>query len=119
MTCCVIVERMIKHTITAVTATVACAAAMFASGAGTAMAPEAGRLNSNSPLAASTNAWAYGTYIESKQPTYGFYTSNVWKFGYAYQQYVGYPCSRYAQPAGTTLGGYIQVSGAYSRCAEF
>ena len=106
-------------TIAASTATVACALAVLGAGAGTALAPEAGRLNSTSPLAATTNAWSYATYVESQKPTYAFYTSNVWKTGYAYAQYAGYPCSRYAQPAGTTLPGYIMVSGGYSRCSEY
>ena len=106
-------------TISLSTATVACAALAFTAGAGVAMAPEAGRLNSDSPLAASANAWSYGTYVESHAPTYGFYTSNTWKTGYRYESYAGYPCSRYAQPGGATLGGYIMVSGAYSRCSEY
>jgi hypothetical protein len=111
--------KKIFATIAASTATVACALAVLGAGAGTAMAPEAGRLNSTSPLAASANAWSYGTYVESHTPTYGFYLSNVWTTGYAYQQYAGYPCSRFAQPGGTTLKGYIMVSGAWSRCSEY
>ena len=102
-------------TIAASTATVACALAVLGAGAGTALAPEPGRLNST----ATTSAWAYGFYVESQKPTYAFYTSNQWKSGYAYQQYAGYPCSRYAQPGGATLPGYIQVSGSLSRCSEY
>ena len=93
--------------IAASTAAVACALAVLGAGAGTAMAPEAGRLNSNSPLAASGYA------------TYGFYLSNYWQSGYPYLQYAGYPCSRTAQPGGATLRGYIVTSGNLSRCTEF
>jgi hypothetical protein len=109
----------ILKTTAATAATIASGAALFFAGAGTAFAPDPGRLNSNSPLAATTNAWAYATYIDSQQPTYGFYTSNTWKTGYYYQSYAGYPCSRYRQPAGTTLPGFIMVSGNLSRCSDY
>ena len=106
-------------TITASTATVACALAVLGAGAGTAMAPEAGRLNSNSPLAPQTHPWNYATYVESQKPTYGFYLPTTWTLNYRYAGYAGYPCSKAAQPGGATLRGYIMVSGNFSRCSEF
>jgi len=111
---------MFKKLFTAIslsTATVACAAVAFSAGAGVAMAPEAGRLNE--ALYSQANDWAYGIWVNSGTPTYGFYLPNTWQWGYQYQSYAGYPCSRYRQPAGTTLKGYIMVSGGYSRCSEF
>jgi hypothetical protein len=109
----------ILKTTAATAATLASGVALFFAGAGTAIAPEAGRLNSNHPLAANTSAWNYATYIQSQKPTYGFYLSNSWQSGYYYRSYAGYPCSRYAQPAGTTLPGFIQTSGSLSRCSEY
>ena len=105
--------------IAASTAAVACALAVLGAGAGTAMAPEAGRLNNNSPLAASAYAWSPAIYVVSEKPTHGFYLSNYWQSGYPYMQYAGYPCSRVAQPGGATLRGYIVTSGNLSRCTEF
>ena len=103
--------RQILKSTAAAAAAVVSAATLFFAGAGAAMAPEAGRLNNNSPLAASANAWRYATYVESHAPTYGFYLSNYWPSGYLYSSYAGYPCSRVAQPGGATLPGYIVTSG--------
>ena len=111
--------REMFATIAASTATVACALAVLGAGAGTAMAPEAGRLNANEPLYATTNDWAYGIYIVSQKPTYAFHLSNAWTPNYPYAAYAGYPCSKAAQPGGATLRGYIMVSGGLSRCHEY
>lgn len=111
--------KTILTTLSCSAATVACALAVLGAGAGTALAPDPGRLNSDSPLAASSNAWAYGIWVESRTPTYGFHLSNQWQQGYPYASYAGYPCSRYAQPGGTVLSGYIQRYGTFTRCSEY
>jgi hypothetical protein len=115
-------SRLIRRVFAPVMAAVAasaCAAVVFMAGSGVALAPEAGRLNSNSALSASSGAWAYAVYVESGAPTYGFYLSNAWTANYPHRAYAGYPCSRYAQPGGATLQGYIVVSGSLSRCSEY